>query len=1778
MKQKRSQIIAVWMALLIVLAPFVYADIPETTGGQLTLTASVPQATKDNKITVTGTTSPDIQVEIILNQARVAQTTSDAQGNFETSPITLVRENNTIQVKATDATGNVKVLTYNVDIDMKPPAVNYGQIPAGIQTRALTLTGSSNEPITLKYRLNSTLNYTSLGQMSTTFTASIDLQDGMNKLELLAEDRAGNADTQVFDITYDIVKPSFTTTNLNNLEPCYFDYPLGLGKKVAITGQTSEKTTLYVYLNHETTPKKVSVSRDDGGFRIDDILLTNKVKIQNITTQTTYEYGDKYENHIKLVAKDLAGNEEIIEKTVTCGTCGGGASGYTFTTGEIYPKYLSPALLVRGMEMITIPINATYRGLNKARLGSITASKPILAPEFEDDYDNDQIQSVTPLLQRTNNQKDAAGVLQIQIPAFDPLGAAETDAEYGLREYNVSTHRWGTCGLIPGEPRGCMKFFLILNINYQEETPTVALDPNTQETITTIKQQTQKVCIAPISIDIDQVTPPDMTPRKMVNEGLNWVNQSLQWIQKIKDPLAKTQEYLTYSCIATIGTVMLVKLTEITSCTIGSAISKIGDTPWHEEIAETGMCEDVYSEKFDQEKDNGPGIKGNERVRRSCMWCQNTLALRKWLQYEVMNRVCDRVGCPAAKTFKSYIGDKTGNVHDITTTITAYLDKVTISASDKSAEATTMLSDAKAIEEKIFKENGVPIANPATRKNRQIYTGSDCGFTENPKYITMTYSDLPPAKGIKTLYQLSSSNLNRDKCVSYIRGAKPECCGIEYNREWSTACGLGQISSTNIPLLDTFDELEESTCLAARNAGQPEDMSCGTLWNSLAGFCEPHTGAARSEIVHTAIPYKPLKQDSTDNIVYVFVVPKETKQEVTDYEVKRGYALKTIVYNKNQTEYNKKGARELTQSLYEVHDMDLTKYFTETQESLKQNEEQKIAAFKEALCKTDVDQSECTMQRARRAYERIKEITQTTEDQYIVRPDTGILRAIQCLCIPAVVAWVQEWEGILTMLKQCLTTVKLGKGDAGVCQTFYSTAICDRIYDLIKCFTNKFGMSGPGKRVTGDMGIGSVIGILTNTASEMSATVKGRYGDSGMWNAMFNEKAIVNGVCLWAFTGKWNLEMTQVIQQTATQTAPIESTALITECKKYFRGFSPQSQPAGLTTWAYECPVMLVAGANINYRLKLRCSETMQCLEADGYRNGECDCFKTGEKTITIPEATGTLEQGGFLNKNIVFQIQAGQGGSELRYDTAILEYEWEDPKTKQKRTGTAERYITQAGAVPFSYCGVDWSGTFRCQYGTQESGISITSNIKPIYENKHPDTGIPAFGRIGNNGPFESFVFEIKVRQTMPDALKDQLSAKKFLYYTIYNQFNKPVYGTNASSGTSPYVFESNGDYTKIITIDDIPMEKIENKLTELPGEDAIGWKKEDGSAGEKTDANEYIFSYEIKENGESIPAVIAMTDETISVYRAQGKTAALTGFTKGEILVKNDTYNSGTKYTAQPRTRTNNYAIDIDITRAPESGELVEIYLPKKTAPITTQIKGTPQEWKIDIEIHEADKYGGPSEQISISPDGNLQKRSARFKVMDAAGIERTAETTAAAAQAGAVAGAQAAAQVPDQFVHYMYDQVYTGAINFINNIKTEPELYNKLSTSVLSQRDISSGIGVFITNNLGEFTGDHPHPEFGAICMFSSDSSIGPCGKRLPAEFETLLTNPGNPLEFRDSPMSFNEFETEFGKIITRYGRDTLISDVHEKLSQIYNYQQGVRLISPLPSKEEWTQKKS
>ncbi len=133
--------------------------------------------------------------------------------------------------------------------------------------------------------------------------------------------------------------------------------------------------------------------------------------------------------------------------------------------------------------------------------------------------------------------------------------------------------------------------------------------------------------------------------------------------------------------------------------------------------------------------------------------------------------------------------------------------------------------------------------------------------------------------------------------------ADPRCCGIEYMREWDSACLLA------------FDEIKESACVAAGKVGRNEiqdhknnSVICNRVWNAIAGFCEsnglpspelvPGTGIAMNK---NSEHYEP----SFDKRIYVIIVPRGEENpwnwvrgdailEATPYDIFIGYAAYTL--------------------------------------------------------------------------------------------------------------------------------------------------------------------------------------------------------------------------------------------------------------------------------------------------------------------------------------------------------------------------------------------------------------------------------------------------------------------------------------------------------------------------------------------------------------------------------------------------------------------------------------------------------------------------------------------------------------------------------------------------------------------------------------------------------------------------------------------------------------------------------------------------------------------
>ena len=111
-------------------------------------------------------------------------------------------------------------------------------------------------------------------------------------------------------------------------------------------------------------------------------------------------------------------------------------------------------------------------------------------------------------------------------------------------------------------------------------------------------------------------------------------------------------------------------------------------------------------------------------------------------------------------------------------------------------------------------------------------------------------------------------------------------------------------------------------------------------------------------------------------------------------------------------------------------------------------------------------------------------------------------------------------------VRNCFQTILLtGDGSSGMCQAVLTVYICDLIWDLIRCFKQKYSFRGRQESP-----FGSFTSQLVGAGEDMGNSIQGRYGDTSPWKAMFSEKKIVHALCLWAFTGTWDLDITSFFE------------------------------------------------------------------------------------------------------------------------------------------------------------------------------------------------------------------------------------------------------------------------------------------------------------------------------------------------------------------------------------------------------------------------------------------------------------------------------------------------------------------------------------------------------------------------------------------------------------------------------------------------------------------------
>lgn len=1153
----------------------------------------------------------------------------------------------------------------------------------------------------------------------------LTIDPGLNTITFTATDVANHSSTVVRDVSYDDGPPSFEFTNLADMQTSY-------ERDVTIRGKLSEPGAITVVINDD--PVTTQPTDLDGSFAIDVSLQREISMTGGNATGLGLDTGMGWVNRITLIGVDAAGYQVNTSAEVNFAICGEG-TWFDVVVSNPLPDVLTPRLLLEGLQQIGFSFSYEYHGGADARVvlnpNDISAEALQFSPEFADEWDNNVIARVNTLTPRQRVREgtvEGDGYVQLELAPFDPLD--QPNATTYDKEKAISDHRRG--GVSGAGLFGRMKFYLILNIPFQEVRTAERYDPETGQTVLyeDTEQHVQKKCVK-FDVMIDERVPPDVLPDDLLESLSDFFGSVIDIIDWVFDPIKTIGEYLFYTCFG--GTILMYfpTVSEKLACEFSSYAGLLGNQGFSLDVASIGACDDVYGEA--------------SQAGQNCLSCQEAKeAVLDW-QW-LYQQVCDRVMCPSPPSFQTYVKDK---------------------ANEQLREVAT------------------------SRAGEQLYAGSDCSA------FAQEYANPTAHSSVLDAYRDYREHKDEDGVCSGLHPANAECCGYEYMRQWSSACGSSAFGDD----LDTFDELKESACVSAQRVGVNTldlpgrtDEECGRTFNSAAGFCNPQglpplTPVKVVRFSDEKIEQLGLDEFGRERFMHLFVIPKESASgQLARFDVKLGYIVEKLRFTRS----NASNAIAVSRRHYFTADLEAVELGTSVQGFFSQ--ENIEAYFRDpdsvqlrgvygnfAGVLSEAAGVDVPTDKARQVFARVVGAIGTPDQEFIARPDGDVLSAFQCMCFPTMIEYLKLARSVTGEIKNCVDTVlTTGDGSPGMCEAMFSRYVCDLLVSAADCFVRTFSVSPPTTRLTA--GGPDVLGALTSAGSELGRSVESRYGDTGMYQAIFVDNSLSHSVCMFAFTGDFEYDFSAAFDA-ALDEVPVASIAALEPCTRRFVGPAIGAQ-RGYASWVYNFGAGLFPGSDVDVRMKLRCSAGYQCDPSDGFVNGECDCNDRGEREITIhPQGLpNSMSKGDpALSANLFHTLMGSPAEGAVRYDRAILEYLWTD-NNDRRQTEEAVCEIDQVGSVP-DFCSFNpFTNHFECSFGNQPTSIEL-QEIKPGGGHMLPQPSY-ALGEVLNTS--------VMVVQEFPSPPEDE--HVKHLVYELYNQNGNVV----VSNEDRPIPLRTTGQYSK--------------------------------------------------------------------------------------------------------------------------------------------------------------------------------------------------------------------------------------------------------------------------------------------------------------------------------------------------------------------------------------------
>ncbi|MBD3310580.1 hypothetical protein GF351_05155 [Candidatus Woesearchaeota archaeon] len=531
----------------------------------------------------------------------------------------------------------------------------------------------------------------------------------------------------------------------------------------------------------------------------------------------------------------------------------------------------------------------------------------------------------------------------------------------------------------------------------------------------------------------------------------------------------------------------------------------------------------------------------------------------------------------------------------------------------------------------------------------------------------------------------------------------PDCCEVEYLRQWDSAC-MG------------MNELKESFCITSPLPSEEAaaGVTCGTVqgfMRNLGSICDK-TAKGRTVIVDNPTGRSPryyLVDEYTPELaqeqegyaagdrlaawevdyvgLYEERVPEEGEEAAEPAQATGTTIPGAIEVPEDREDYI---IKKTAQPILDPSGCRRKSSETGLEEMLSYQEN---TAYSSATSPTYIPAV-------------VYELVCAEAADYVVDPTAGLWRSFQCVCLTSMTAYLEHWKKILTMVKNCFQQILYtGDGSAGICKQVLSIYLCDLIYYAIKCISEGAG-KGYGGQVRG--GLTGFMSYVSNSGEDVQHSVRGRYGESTIYQTMFVDRKLMHAVCLFAFTGDWDLDLDTLLEEEIS--VPIETTCVLTGTRR-FQHKNPQLQ--GYATFMYHLGIFIVSGAeDMIYEAKLVCSGDNSC-DTDIDSAGRCDCMRNnqGEQEYMLAVGDGELQQGEVLNEEFFEEIT-----EPYRYDKLVVEVSYTDNSGQEVTKECGSVNIGRVGGDPPVDCSFDIAElTFHCRYEWGDYGYAYFDDLELV-------------------------------------------------------------------------------------------------------------------------------------------------------------------------------------------------------------------------------------------------------------------------------------------------------------------------------------------------------------------------------------------------------------------------------------------------------------------------------